>query len=220
MHSGLFITGTDTGVGKTRFCALLVRALRARGIDAVGIKPFCCGDRSDAEQLSEASEGVIPIADVNPVWLRVPAAPYAASLIENRLLDVATAVETIQRLSKQHTFLVVEGVGGWRVPLTQNLCMSEFARSLGFPVVAVSANRLGAINHTQLTVDSILASKMSLLGIVLNHPETDTESPATLTNRAVLEQLLTVPILGELEHGIAIMPQGIVEFIVGGIGPC
>ena len=201
MHTGIFITGTDTGVGKTHFCALLVRSLRARGIDAVGIKPFCCGDRSDAEHLLEASEGVLTLSEVNPVWLRVPAAPYAASLVENRLLDVETASETIRKLATRHRFLVIEGVGGWRVPLTQQTCMSEFARNLGFPVIVISANRLGTINHTQLTVDSIQGSNTSCLGVVLNQPEPGMESPAAITNRAVLEHLLAVPILGEVEYG-------------------
>jgi dethiobiotin synthetase len=201
MASGIFITGTDTGVGKTTFCALLLRALRSRGIDAVGIKPFCCGDRSDAEILQSASGESVSLSEVNPVWLRVPAAPYTACLIENRSLDVATALETIGALGKKHAFLVIEGVGGWRVPLTQQLCMSQFAASLGFPVLVVVANRLGALNHTQLTLDSIAARGTECLGVVLSEPEKTEQTPATLTNRGLLEDLLSVPVLGEIGHG-------------------
>jgi dethiobiotin synthetase len=213
MISGVFITGTDTAVGKTYFSALLVRALRSRGLDAVGIKPFCCGDRSDADLLHEASQKTISLDEVNPVWLRVPAAPYAASLVENRLLDTETAFEGVQSVAVKHDYIVVEGVGGWRVPLTQHLCMSGFAKALGLPVVVVSANRMGTINHTQLTVDAIIASKARCLGVVLNRPTPEAEDPATITNRAVLENLLSVSILGELDHGLAEMPDSTLERI-------
>jgi dethiobiotin synthetase len=214
MGSGIFVTGTDTGVGKTHFCSLLVKSLRSQNIDAVGIKPFCCGDRMDAEQLYAASDESITLAEVNPVWLRVPAAPYAASLIENRALDVDMALQTIRTLAANRPFLVIEGVGGWRVPLTQELCISQFAKELGFPVVIVSANRLGTLNHTQLTVDSVLSSLTPCLGVVLNHPETAAESPATVTNRAILESLLPVPILGEIEHGALELPAPIRDQIL------
>jgi dethiobiotin synthetase len=211
MASGIFITGTDTGVGKTRFSSLLVRSLRAEGIDAVGLKPFCCGDRDDAQQLSEAAGGVLSLSEVNPVWLRVPASPFTASMVENRLLDLSTAVEAIKAMASTHSFLVVEGVGGWRVPLTQQLCMSQFAKDLGFPVLVVTANRLGAINHTQLTLDSIILSGLACTGVVLNEPAPDLDNIATVTNKAVLEQLLTVAILGELKFGEDTLPNSILD---------
>ena len=217
MTSGVFITGTDTGVGKTHFCALLVRALRARNIDAVGIKPFCCGDRSDAEALYSAADGVITLSEVNPVWLRVPAAPYVASLIENRALDVDMALQNIQSVASKHSFLVIEGVGGWRVPLTQHLCMSAFARDLGYPVLVVSPNRLGTLNHTQLTLDSIRSSSTPCLGIVINQTDPANEGPATVTNRAILEDLLEVPVLGEISHGEAILPAPVLERIIASL---
>jgi len=214
MASGLFITGTDTGVGKTTFCTLFLRALRSQGVDAVGIKPFCCGDRSDAEQLQTASGGCVEISEVNPVWLRVPAAPYTACLIENRSLDVAIAVETIERLAAKHALILIEGIGGWRVPLTQQLCMSQFATALGFPVLVVAANKLGALNHTQLTVDSIASSKAVCLGVVLSEPEQTEGNPAHLTNRGVLEELLAVPVLGEIGHGATALAPGMAERIL------
>lgn len=214
MASGVFITGTDTGVGKTHFSSLLVRALRSHGIDAIGVKPFCCGDRLDADKLHAASDGVLSLAEVNPVWLRVPASPYTASLVENRPLDVATAADTIKTLSGRHAFLVVEGVGGWRVPLTRELCMSQFASALKFPVVLVAANRLGAINHTQLTLDSIRTSGAESSGVVLNQPESSSEDAATITNRGVLEDLLSVPILGEIAYQCAELPAGLLERVL------
>jgi dethiobiotin synthetase len=213
MPSGVFITGTDTGVGKTRIAALLVRGLRQLGIDAVGVKPFCCGDRSDAEELLAASDSVIQVGQVNPVWLRVPASPFTASMVENRALDVETARDTIHALANKHSFLVIEGVGGWRVPLTQQLCMSQFAQELGFPVIVVVANRLGALNHTQLTLDSIRHANLPCPGVLLNNLHHTADDAATLTNKAVLEQLIDVPILGEIPHGAQSLPESALNAI-------
>lgn len=201
MHGGLFITGTDTGVGKTYLSVLLVQALRAAGVDAVGMKPFCCGDREDAELLQAAASNAEELGLVNPVWMRVPAAPYAASLVENRALDVATAREAYEVLRSRHSFVVVEGVGGWRVPLTQAYCMSDFAMETELPVIVAAANRLGALNHTQLTVDAIFHRGARCGGVVLTHPHPSEPDPATVTNHGVLEQILTIPVLGELLHG-------------------
>jgi len=211
MAAGLFIAGTDTAVGKTHFSALLVRALRAAGIDAVGMKPFCCGDRTDAEILCEASGPDADIALINPVWLRVPAAPYTASLVENRPLDVDTARSAFESLSKSHAFVVVEGVGGWRVPLTDSLCMSDFALSLELPVLVVSANRLGTLNHTQLTVDAIQARGAVCAGVVLNEAREPQPDAATVTNAGVLEHLLKVPLWGEVAFGTSVLPRPILE---------
>ena len=92
----LFLTGTDTNVGKTYVATRLVRALRKAGADCVGLKPICCGDRSDAEELHRASGDVLTLNDVNPVWLRPPAAPYTAAMIENRAVDLALIRERAQ----------------------------------------------------------------------------------------------------------------------------
>jgi dethiobiotin synthetase len=211
MHIGIFITGTDTGVGKTRFCSLLVSSLRSKGIDAVGMKPFCCGDRFDAESLLKASGSTVDMALVNPVWLQVPAAPYSACLVENRTLDIDTARSAFDTLARTHQFVVVEGVGGWRVPLTDQICMSDFATSLNLPVLVVSANRLGALNHTQLTVDSIQSRGSECCGVVLNNPADEQQDPANITNLGVLELILNVPVLGELSFGADEIPQRLLQ---------
>src|SRR5688572_30205019 len=90
----LFVTGTDTGIGKTYVCSLMLQAMRAGGINAVGFKPICCGDRDDALRLHAASDAVASLNEINPVWLRVPAAPYAASLIEGRSVDLDLVYRT------------------------------------------------------------------------------------------------------------------------------
>jgi dethiobiotin synthetase len=201
-HS-LFLTGTDTDVGKTYVAELLVRALRKAGRDAIGMKPICCGGRDDAETLHTAADGVIALNDVNPFWLRPPAAPYTAAMIENRSIDLAIIRETFERLRGAHESIIVEGVGGWLVPITRDYFVSDLAAEFGLPVAVVVENRLGALNHTLLTVQAIRARGLECAGLILNHTQPPDAAPdiATTTNRAILEDLADVPILFEVAHG-------------------
>lgn len=200
----IFLTGTDTGVGKTFVAAALIRGLRGAGIVAAGFKPICCGARDDALALHAATGGSIGLNDINPVWLRTPAAPCTAAIVENRTIDLALIRKTFARLSARHESLVVEGIGGWRVPIARDYFVGDLAREFALPVGVVVANRLGALNHTLLTVESIRAAGLDCAGILLNHPVPHTapeESVAVATNRALLEELCGVPILAEVAHG-------------------
>ena len=193
-----FLTGTDTGVGKTFVTELLVRALRKAGLDSVGMKPICCGDRSDAELLCQAAGHAESLDEVNPVWLEVPAAPYTASMVEERMIDLDAIRNSYARLRKAHRSVLVEGVGGWLVPIRRDYFISDLAAEIGLPVVVVVGNRLGAINHTLLTVQSIKASGQQCAGIILNHSDPQIDLIAASTNRSILEHLLDVPILFEI----------------------
>ena len=206
MRAGLFITGTETGVGKTYVTARLVRGLRAQGIDAVGFKPICCGRREDAEALHAAADGALTLNEVNPVWLRAPVAPYAASLIENRAVDLDLIREVYGRLRARHTTVLVEGVGGWLVPIQRDFTTADFAAECGLPVVIVVGNRLGSLNHTALTVHAIRAAKLSCTGLIFNAgapvpaaPSADDQTLARATNLSVLEEWLGVAILATVE---------------------
>ncbi|MCW1885757.1 dethiobiotin synthase [Luteolibacter flavescens] len=194
-----FVTGTDTGAGKTRFTRLLVEALRAEGIDAAGFKPVCCGDRDDAVELAAASGGLEP-AQVNPVWLKAPVAPLVAGMLENRPIDTAALLMATRDFIASHAQVIVEGVGGWRVPLAEGYDMADFAVDLGLPVIIVVGNRLGALNHTILTVDAIRARGVEIAGLVMNHLEDELDT-AAITNKGMIEQLTGVPILAEIIHG-------------------
>ena len=207
----LFLTGTDTGVGKTHVAALLVRSLRAAGLDAVGMKPICCGERDDAEILHTAAGGVASLADVNPVWLRPPVAPYVAAMIEERSIDLALIRESFARLGARHPAIIVEGAGGWLVPITRDYFIRDLAVECGLPVAVVVANKLGALNHTLLTVAAIRAAGLECAGVILNHvlPLPDPPDPAQVTNRSVLEDLLDVPILFEIAHGQTDLALGV-----------
>lgn len=194
---GFFITGTDTNVGKTHIAAMLVRALHGAGESAVGFKPVCCGPRDDADILAAASD--LAVNDVNPVWLRPAVAPYTASMIEGRMIDLALIRETFVRLAAAHT-IIVEGAGGWLVPVERGYSMADMAVEFALPVIVVTDNRLGCINHTLLTIQAIHVAGLKCAGIILNHTST-VEDAAVVTNRAVLEELAGVPMLAEIAHG-------------------
>ena len=196
----LFLTGTDTNVGKSYVAALIVRALRAAGRNSVGLKPICCGGREDAELLHATADGAISLNEVNPVWLRTPAAPFTASLIENRAIDLALVRESFARARQTYESVIVEGVGGWLVPITRDLSVADLAAEFGLPVAIVVANKLGALNHALLTVESVRARGLECAGLILNHT-TPEEDIATTTNRGVLEELAGVPVLFEVAYG-------------------
>jgi len=193
----LFLTGTDTDVGKTYVAALLVRGLRKAGFDTVGMKPICCGDRADSEILREAAANSVELNEVNPVWLRVPAAPYTSAVIENRQIDLDLIRETFARLRKSHRSLIVEGVGGWLVPIRRDYFVADMAADFGLPVAVVVRNKLGALNHAMLTVRNIQSRGLECAGIIWNNMD-DVEDTATTTNKSMLEDLLEVPVLFEI----------------------
>ena len=192
---GIFITGTDTGVGKTYFTSLLTRALREKSIPAIPLKPISAGDRTDSILLSEATGGEISPIEINPVHFSAPLSPYAASMVEGRPFPWGILREQMDKLARnyQGPFLV-EGAGGWRVPLDSSLGIREWAQELSLPVVVVARNSLGTLNHTLLTVDSIRQSNLPLLGVVLNDT-TPKPDDSSITNPALLEQLTRLPVL-------------------------
>lgn len=198
MH--LFITATDTNAGKTFVTCLLLEALKATGRRAAGFKPFCCGGREDSVALLKASAEGLTLDEVNPVWLKTPASPYAAALIENRLLDLERVSEAFHELTHSYEDVLVEGVGGWEVPLAPQYTAADFAQSLGLPVVVVVNNKLGALNHTILTVKNIATRQMKCAGLILNHVS-DMRDPVSIPHRMILEDMLEVPVLGEVMHG-------------------
>lgn len=192
----LLVTGTDTGVGKTYVARLLVESLRAAGVDAVGYKPVACGDRDDALLLAEASGG-LELDLVNPVHLQTPVAPYVAGLLENRTVSPGALVEGYRALAGAHEVVIVEGAGGWEVPIAPGFRISDLARQLALPVLLVAANRLGALNHILLTVEAVRAKGLTCAGLVLNQLDDELDT-AMITNKGVVEDLSGVPLLDHL----------------------
>lgn len=206
-----FVTGTDTGVGKTYVTRLILEMLRAEGLDAVGYKPVSCGDREDAGLLAAASGG-LTLDEVNPLHLNTPVAPYVAGLLENKTVNPADLLAGFHHLAAAHTQIIVEGVGGWEVPLAKNYRVSDFAKDLGLPVLVVAANRLGALNHILLTVDAIRAKGMSCAGIILNQLDDELDT-AMITNKGIIEELAGVPLLDHLIYGQDFLDEGVLRLI-------
>ncbi|MBX7209125.1 MAG: dethiobiotin synthase [Verrucomicrobiaceae bacterium] len=195
-----FVTGTGTDVGKTYVTALLLTALKRAGRRAAGFKPFCCGDRGDAVRLQEAGAAGLTLDQINPVWLKVPAAPCVAALMENRRIDLAAVRSAFDVLAAGHETVLVEGAGGWEVPLAPGVTVADFAGTLALPVIVIADNKLGALNHTLLTIRNIETRGLKCAGIILNHV-CDVRDAASISNRATLEAFTSAPVLAEVMHG-------------------
>lgn len=195
-----FLTGTDTGVGKTFVASLLVRAGRKAGLDTAPMKPICAGDRDDAEALYQACDGTVPLNTINPVWYRTPAAPYTAAMVENRPVDLALIRDTYQQLRAAHRSLIVEGAGGWLVPIERDYFIADLAAEMGLPVVVVVRNRLGAINQTLLTVRDIERRGQEFAGFIFNDVD-PVSDVAGATNAEILSDLLGRPPLWTISPG-------------------
>ena len=191
---GIFITGTDTGVGKTYLTALLTRTLRQQGIPAIALKPVASGDRSDAAQLAGAMDHALAIPQINPIHFTAPLAPYAASRVGDQPFPWNLLHSHWKEMTTAHPGpFLVEGVGGWRVPLDSTHTVREWARELGLPVVVVCRASLGTLNHTLLTVDSIRKAGLPLPGVVMNF-HSNPEDEATRTNPGILEEWSKLPV--------------------------
>lgn len=201
MSKGLFIIGTDTDCGKTYVTSLILRALRNERVDAVGYKPICCGDRNDALELVDASQDVVTVDQVNPLWLKTPAAPHVASMFENCPIDTPALIAGQKELAKEHQVVITEGVGGLLVPIAgKDYTVAELAKDVGSPVILVVGNKLGALNHTLLTVEALRSRGIEPAGLVFNNlvEELDT---ATITNKGIVEDMCGVEVLTDVIHG-------------------
>jgi len=202
--AGLFITGTDTGVGKTVVSCALARGLRAAGVDVGVMKPVETGVPSsgpeDARALIRAADVSDDVDLVCPIQYAMPAAPEAAAAAEGSEAEVSSS-ERISRafttLSDRHAFMLVEGAGGILVPFDEQTTMATVARQLGLPVLIVARASLGTINHTLLTLEACNKRGLDVLGVVLSHA-TGTLSEADTQNLEILKRTLGDRLLGEV----------------------
>ena len=202
VSQGIFITGTDTGVGKTYVTAALLAELRRGGAKAAAFKPIACGEggRDDARLYHELMEGEVPLDTINPIFLRHPLAPIVAGKLERRRIDLAEIRRAWSLLAARYSAVLVEGAGGLLVPIKRDYFVADLARDLGLPLLIVGRLSLGTINHTLLTVRQAQAMGLEVKGIVLN----DTLGRSGLaerTNVAVVPELCGVPLLGVMPHG-------------------
>lgn len=210
--NGVFVTGTDTGIGKTWSSCALIAALRARGLRTVGMKPVASGcvmtarglRNEDAEALIAASDPVPAYEDCNPLAFAAPIAPHVAARDAGVEIVLDPLLAASARLAASADRVVVEGVGGWMVPLSDTLMQADLARALDVPVILVVGLRLGCLNHALLSARAISADGCTLAGWIANridpHMERVEENIDTLRGR------IPAPLLGVLAHAIDSSP--------------
>lgn len=194
-----FIAGTDTEVGKTFAACSLLHAFRNAGIRAVGMKPIAAGTdangkNDDVESLIAASTVSAPRELVNPYLFQPAIAPHIAAAEENRLIDIERIIDSFKALREMADAVLVEGVGGFCVPLGPDSDTADLARRLGLPVILVVGMRLGCINHTLLTQQAIAACGLRLSGWIANR--IDPAMSRFEENLATLKGRIQAPLLG------------------------
>ena len=202
----LYVTGTDTGIGKTLASCALLHALRGHGLRAVGMKPVASGcervdgewRNADALALQAAGEAGIAYADVNPFALEHPLAPELAARDADTEVRLQPILEAHARLSAHADALVVEGVGGWAAPLSAPLMQADLVRALRLPVLLVVGLRLGCLNHALLSARAIAADGAHLAGWIASH--VDPAMERVEDNLAMLRERLPAPCWGVLPH--------------------
>lgn len=207
---GLFVTGTDTEVGKTYVTALIAHSLRKEGVRVGAYKPVCSGGETgldgrlvwpDIETLAEAIDGRDATERICPQRFVAPLAPPVAARLEDRSIDADLLRRGRDWWNDRADFLLVEGVGGLLCPLTEEETVADLAADLGYPLIVVARLGLGTINHTLLTVEVAQSRGLKVAGIVLNEIVPNPEDRATQTNPREIARRCSVPVLGVLLNG-------------------
>ena len=205
MKHGVFIVGTDTAVGKTVVTAGLALTLKSKGVRVGVMKPIASGCKQvgktlvsdDAVFIMEAAENQFPSL-TNPIRLKEPLAPLVAAEIEERRIDIQKVLFAFWELKKNYDYVIVEGIGGLLVPLSEGYFVVDLIKSLHLSTLVVGRISLGTINHTLLTIEALRARGIEIDGLILNGLNPHSSSLAELTNPKVIEKLGKVPLLGVL----------------------
>lgn len=204
---GYFITGTDTEVGKTFVTVALLQYLNGKGVLASGMKPIASGceqtpeglRNDDALQIQAASSAELPYDLINPCAFEPPIAPHIAAEHVGVEISIASILENCRAIAGQSELVLVEGAGGWEVPLGQEVAMSDLADRLGLPVILVVGIRLGCINHALLTAQAVRARGLTLAGWVANHIESGADEQDGIV-KSIAERI-DAPMVGRLAFG-------------------
>ena len=211
MGKGVFVTGTDTGVGKTIVTASLVSLLIDDGFDAGVMKPVETGCPKkngrlvprDAAFLRVVSESKDSLSLINPYRFSKPLAPLIAAEIDHKQIKIRKISLAYEKLKKKHDITFVEGAGGLLVPLTGKLTNLDLILKLALPIIVVVGSKLGAVNHTLLTLNWARKNGIKIIGLVINQPNRSPspgKSLAEKTNPMLIRSFARVPILGEVPH--------------------
>jgi len=212
---GLFVTGTDTGVGKTLASCALLHRMRARGLRALGMKPVAAGVEAspegpvnpDVAALRRASSWPAPLEQVNPYLFEPPIAPHLAAASAGVRIEMAPIRKAFEALRASADAIVVEGVGGFLVPLNDREDAGDLAVALALPVVLVVGMRLGCLNHALLTQQAIVARSLRLAGWIAN--SIDPRMQRFEDNLQALRQRIAAPLLGVIPHSAMADPASI-----------
>jgi len=216
MTKGVFITATDTGVGKTIASAMLIRALIRKGINAGAMKPFETGCIRQGSNLFP-SDGVFlkqmagmddPVDSIAPVRFELPLAPLVASRLEKRVVNIENIFKSYEHLGKKYDFMVVEGAGGILVPVLSQegvsgssaLFIADIIKLLNIPLIVVSRPTLGTINHTLLTVKYALNAGLKVIGVIINYNNPPGVDISEKTNPDIITELCPAPVIGILPY--------------------
>lgn len=197
---GLFITGTDTGVGKTYVTTLLAKYFQKQGIKVAIFKPIATGPKSENDALYYRKQLKLkePLTLINPIHLSFPLAPYPAAKLEKKKINLKKIFKTYKILESKSDLVLVEGIGGVLVPITKNYLVADLIEDLNLPSVIVARAGLGTINHTLLTIEVLKAHKIKIIGVIMNGFGKKSDI-SEKTNAEIIEELSHVPILAKVK---------------------
>ena len=198
MTRGIFVTGTDTEIGKTAIAAGLAAVLKNRGVHAGVMKPISAGGRADAKLLQQATDQ--PLDTINPIALRDPLSPNIAAARENRDLDLAPVFTAFGHLSTSCDCVLVEGVGGLLVPITDDILVADLALRLQLPLLIVARTALGTINHTLLTVEAARARNLPINSVIYNALSPGPPDLSAQLSPGVVTRISGIPSAGTLPY--------------------
>ncbi|WP_339062996.1 dethiobiotin synthase [Tepidibacillus marianensis] len=201
MKKGIFITGTDTDIGKTFVAAGIAAMLVDHGIDVGVFKPMLSGMKrddphSDAMILKTMSKDNNSIESINPFQFDAPLAPFVAQQLEGKTVTKQDIIDKWDQVKATHDFFIVEGVGGLAVPYGENYLVSDLAVEMKLPLVIVARPNLGTVNHTCLTVEYARQKGLDVLGVIINGLKQNEAGEAEKTNPKLIEKFCQVPVLG------------------------
>jgi dethiobiotin synthetase len=197
----IFVTGTDTGAGKTVLTALLVQFLRERGVKAAALKPICSGGRADARALRAAMDGALSLDEINPWHFRAPVAPLLAARREQKRVHLSEVLARIRAMQKRFDVLLIEGAGGLLSPLGENFNSRDLIVALGATPIIAAQNKLGSVNHVLLTLAALPPGAAANARVVLmsppNRDAAAASNPKLLAGFFDAKRIITLPWLGE-----------------------
>ncbi|HIJ50131.1 MAG TPA: dethiobiotin synthase [Nitrospinae bacterium] len=215
--NGFFITGTDTGVGKTVVTACLSLLFKNQGMDVgvmkpieTGVDPKCSSTaNSDAKFLMKVSGSTDAEEEVCPYRLKIPASPYQASEIAGTPIQPATILEQLKILQSRHNMMLVEGIGGLLVPITTRYNVADLALEIGLPLIIVSRTLVGTLNHTLLTINAAREHGLKIKGVILNRQEGGDLDEVEKQQGKLIEELSDTLILGTCPNIEDVSVEGI-----------